>query len=197
MGDRWSHCIGFPTLHIVIGYCSDDSNSTSPYDGWRRCKNNRSLFLFLTPLLLPFQDISSPLTHLCIQNPCFFFFLPRSFFLIFVLLKQGDKVRVVQTILFVTGINTLLQTLFGTRLPTVVGGSYAFIVPIVSIIHDSSLSQIADGHTVCIICLFYCLYPSVCVCVYNWTMIIYFFGFVFVNCIRDLYKAWGQSKELW
>ncbi|RWR89221.1 nucleobase-ascorbate transporter 2 [Cinnamomum micranthum f. kanehirae] len=60
---------------------------------------------------------------------------------------DGDKVRVVQTILFVTGINTLLQTLFGTRLPTVVGGSYAFIVPIVSIIHDSSLSQISDGHT--------------------------------------------------
>lgn len=57
--------------------------------------------------------------------------------------------RVVQTILFVTGINTLLQTLFGTRLPTVVGGSYAFIVPIVSIIHDSSLTQISDGHTVC------------------------------------------------
>ncbi|XXG67476.1 hypothetical protein AAC387_Pa06g0817 [Persea americana] len=60
---------------------------------------------------------------------------------------DGDKVRVVQTILFVTGINTLLQTLFGTRLPTVVGGSYAFIVPIVSIIHDSSLTQISDGHT--------------------------------------------------
>jgi xanthine/uracil permease len=56
---------------------------------------------------------------------------------------------VVQTLLFVTGINTLLQTLFGTRLPTVVGGSFAFLVPIVSIIHDSSLTQIVDGHQVC------------------------------------------------
>ncbi|CAA6665636.1 unnamed protein product [Spirodela intermedia] len=44
------------------------------------------------------------------------------------------------------GINTLVQTLFGTRLPTVVGGSYAFVVPIISIIRDSSLTQIADDH---------------------------------------------------
>lgn len=61
---------------------------------------------------------------------------------------QGDKVRVVQTLLFIQGINTLLQTLFGTRLPTVIGGSYAFMVPIISIIHDSSLTSIQDDHVV-------------------------------------------------
>ncbi|XP_062100012.1 uncharacterized protein LOC133805882 [Humulus lupulus] len=60
--------------------------------------------------------------------------------------NQGDKVRVVQTLLFVEGINTLLQTLFGTRLPTIIGGSYAFMVPIISIIHDSSLASIEDPH---------------------------------------------------
>ncbi|CAD5183802.1 nucleobase-ascorbate transporter 2 [Musa acuminata AAA Group] len=60
--------------------------------------------------------------------------------------SDDDKVRVVQTLLFVTGINTLIQTLFGTRLPTVIGGSYAFMVPIISIIHDSSLTQITDDH---------------------------------------------------
>ncbi|XP_072968348.1 nucleobase-ascorbate transporter 2-like [Typha angustifolia] len=60
--------------------------------------------------------------------------------------SDDDKVRVVQTLLFVTGINTLLQTLFGTRLPTVIGGSFAFVVPIISIIHDSSLAQIPDDH---------------------------------------------------
>ncbi|XP_068645071.1 nucleobase-ascorbate transporter 2 [Aristolochia californica] len=60
---------------------------------------------------------------------------------------DDDKVRVVQTLLFVGGINTLLQTLFGTRLPTVIGGSYAFVVPIMSIIRDSSLLQITDSHT--------------------------------------------------
>ncbi|GAB2301447.1 hypothetical protein Dimus_035470 [Dionaea muscipula] len=53
-----------------------------------------------------------------------------------------DKAKVVQTMLFVRGINTLLQTLFGTRLPTVIGGSYAYMVPILSIIHDSSLERI-------------------------------------------------------
>ncbi|GAB2215827.1 hypothetical protein Droror1_Dr00020230, partial [Drosera rotundifolia] len=41
--------------------------------------------------------------------------------------------------LFVQGINTLLQTLFGTRLPAAIGGSYAYMVPIVSIINDPSL----------------------------------------------------------
>ncbi|KAK8453701.1 hypothetical protein SEVIR_5G329400v4 [Setaria viridis] len=59
---------------------------------------------------------------------------------------DGDRVRVVQTLLFVTGINTLLQSLFGTRLPTVIGGSYAFVIPIVAIIQDSSLAAIPDGH---------------------------------------------------
>lgn len=51
-----------------------------------------------------------------------------------------------QTLLFVTGINTLLQSLFGTRLPTVIGGSYAFVVPIMAIIQDSSLAAIPDDH---------------------------------------------------
>lgn len=64
------------------------------------------------------------------------------------LLLQDDKVRVVQTLLFVEGINTLVQTLFGTRLPTVIGGSYAFMVPIVSIIRDPSLSMIEDPQLV-------------------------------------------------
>lgn len=64
---------------------------------------------------------------------------------------QGDKVRVVQTLLFVGGVNTLLQTLFGTRLPTVIGGSWAFMVPIISIIHDPSLEQIPDPHVVCML----------------------------------------------
>ncbi|KAJ3683412.1 hypothetical protein LUZ60_013639 [Juncus effusus] len=58
--------------------------------------------------------------------------------------SNDDKVRVVQTLLFVTGLNTLLQTLFGTRLPTVIGGSFAFVVPIVSIIND--YSDIPDDH---------------------------------------------------
>ncbi|GER48226.1 xanthine/uracil permease family protein [Striga asiatica] len=59
---------------------------------------------------------------------------------------DGDKARVIETLLFVAGINTLLQALFGTRLPAVVGGSFAYIVPVVYIIHDSSLQQINEPH---------------------------------------------------
>ena len=68
---------------------------------------------------------------------------------------QHDEAIVVQTVLFVTGINTLLQTLFGTRLPTVIGGSYAFVIPVISIISDPSLMQIADDHTVSMQCLLF------------------------------------------
>lgn len=35
----------------------------------------------------------------------------------------------IQTMLFVSGMNTLLQTWFGTRLPVVIGGSFRFIIP--------------------------------------------------------------------
>lgn len=45
-----------------------------------------------------------------------------------------EKAKVIQTLLFVAGINTLLQTLFGTRLPAVVGGSYTFVPTTISII---------------------------------------------------------------
>jgi xanthine/uracil permease len=40
----------------------------------------------------------------------------------------------------------LFQTTFGTRLPTVVGGSFAFIIPTINIINSESLLIIADDH---------------------------------------------------
>lgn len=64
------------------------------------------------------------------------------------MLKQEDKALVVQTILFVAGLNTLLQSLFGTRLPAIVGGSFTYIIPIAYIINDASLQRIEDPHTV-------------------------------------------------
>ncbi|XP_073291497.1 nucleobase-ascorbate transporter 6-like [Primulina huaijiensis] len=45
-----------------------------------------------------------------------------------------EKAKVIQTLLFVAGLNTLLQTSFGTRLPAVIGGSYTFVAPTISII---------------------------------------------------------------
>ncbi|THU47224.1 hypothetical protein C4D60_Mb09t13260 [Musa balbisiana] len=59
---------------------------------------------------------------------------------------NDEKARVVQTLLFVAGINTLFQTLFGTRLPAVIGGSYTFVVPTISIILAGRYSNIVDPH---------------------------------------------------
>ncbi|KAF7817527.1 nucleobase-ascorbate transporter 3 [Senna tora] len=49
---------------------------------------------------------------------------------------HGDKARVIQSLLFMSGVNTLLQTLIGSRLPTVMSGSLAFTIPVMSIIND-------------------------------------------------------------
>eukprot|EP00250_Pteridium_aquilinum_P026505 c33110_g1_i1 orf=171-1745(-) len=64
-------------------------------------------------------------------------------------LMGGDnnaKVRVIQTLLFVNGLNTLFQSWFGTRLPAVIGGSYAYVVPIITIIYSGEMQNIADPH---------------------------------------------------
>ncbi|PSS31495.1 Nucleobase-ascorbate transporter like [Actinidia chinensis var. chinensis] len=45
-----------------------------------------------------------------------------------------EKAKVFQCLLFVSGVNTLLQTLFGTRLPSVIVGSYSYITPMISIL---------------------------------------------------------------
>ncbi|XP_022861930.1 nucleobase-ascorbate transporter 1-like [Olea europaea var. sylvestris] len=55
--------------------------------------------------------------------------------------NQGDIVHVIQNLLFVGGTNTFLQSLFGTRLPTVIGGPFAYVIPIIYIISDSSLQR--------------------------------------------------------
>ncbi|KAJ0960398.1 hypothetical protein J5N97_001760 [Dioscorea zingiberensis] len=59
---------------------------------------------------------------------------------------DDEKARVVQTILFVSGLNTLLQSFFGTRLPAVIGGSYTFVAPTISIILAGRYSNIVDPH---------------------------------------------------
>ncbi|XP_057473041.1 nucleobase-ascorbate transporter 6-like [Actinidia eriantha] len=55
-----------------------------------------------------------------------------------------EKAKVIQTLLFVAGINTLLQTLFGTRLPAVIGGSYTFVAATISIILSDRFNDTAD-----------------------------------------------------
>ncbi|CAM6104392.1 unnamed protein product [Calypogeia fissa] len=56
-----------------------------------------------------------------------------------------DKARVLQTILFVSAMNTFIQTTLGSRLPVVMGVSKAYLLPIMSIINSPSLQTIADA----------------------------------------------------
>ncbi|KAK9060266.1 hypothetical protein SSX86_020970 [Deinandra increscens subsp. villosa] len=55
-----------------------------------------------------------------------------------------EKAKMIQTLLFVAGLNTLTQTLFGTRLPAVIGGSYTFVPTTISIILADRYSDIVD-----------------------------------------------------
>ncbi|XP_073147705.1 nucleobase-ascorbate transporter 3 [Henckelia pumila] len=50
----------------------------------------------------------------------------------------GDRARVIQSLLFMSGVNTLLQTWFGTRLPTVMGPSFAYVISVLGIVNDIS-----------------------------------------------------------
>ncbi|GFP92711.1 nucleobase-ascorbate transporter 3 [Phtheirospermum japonicum] len=58
----------------------------------------------------------------------------------------GDKARVIQSLLFMSGINTLLQTWFGTRLPTVMGPSFAYFISVLAIINDLNDSNFSNEH---------------------------------------------------
>ncbi|KAF3666093.1 Nucleobase-ascorbate transporter 6 [Capsicum annuum] len=57
---------------------------------------------------------------------------------------KDEKAKVVQTLLFTSGVNTLLQSFFGTRLPLVVGGSYAYLIPITTIIQANRFSVLQN-----------------------------------------------------
>ncbi|KAL3655221.1 N-terminal acetyltransferase [Castilleja foliolosa] len=58
----------------------------------------------------------------------------------------GDTARVIQSLLFMSGINTLLQTWFGTRLPTVMGPSFAYFISVLAIINDLNNSNFSNEH---------------------------------------------------
>ncbi|KAL3850459.1 hypothetical protein ACJIZ3_012341 [Penstemon smallii] len=56
--------------------------------------------------------------------------------------SDREKAIVIQTLLFVSGLNTLFHSFFGTRLPSVIGGSYAFLIPATAIIHSRRYTMI-------------------------------------------------------
>ena len=64
---------------------------------------------------------------------------------------QREKAEVIQTSLFVAGLNTLLQTWFGTRLPVVIGPSYTFVVPAVFVVLANRYNFYIDPYDVSIV----------------------------------------------
>lgn len=61
---------------------------------------------------------------------------------------QEDKVKLIQTFLFVSGINTLLQSFLGTRLPAVIGASYTYVPTTMSIVLAARYNDIMDPQEV-------------------------------------------------
>uniref|UniRef100_A0A7N0T603 Uncharacterized protein n=1 Tax=Kalanchoe fedtschenkoi TaxID=63787 RepID=A0A7N0T603_KALFE len=57
---------------------------------------------------------------------------------------KHHKAWVIQASLLISGINTLLQASFGSRLPAVVVGSHAYILPVTAIINARRYRAIAD-----------------------------------------------------
>ncbi|RID43696.1 hypothetical protein BRARA_I00543 [Brassica rapa] len=57
---------------------------------------------------------------------------------------DAEKARVIQTMLFVSGLTTLFQSFFGTRLPVIAAPSYAYIIPITSIISSTRFAYYTD-----------------------------------------------------
>ncbi|XP_010490150.1 PREDICTED: putative nucleobase-ascorbate transporter 10 [Camelina sativa] len=66
--------------------------------------------------------------------------------LLVTLMGAGDaeKAKVIQTLLFVSGLTTLFQTFFGSRLPVIAATSYAYIIPITSIISSTRFTYYTD-----------------------------------------------------
>ncbi|KVI05629.1 Xanthine/uracil/vitamin C permease [Cynara cardunculus var. scolymus] len=60
----------------------------------------------------------------------------------------GGHAKMIQTLLFVAGLNTLTQTLFGTRLPAVIGGSFTFVPTTISIVLAGRYRDILDPQEV-------------------------------------------------
>ncbi|XWS75539.1 hypothetical protein CRYUN_Cryun01aG0098700 [Craigia yunnanensis] len=59
---------------------------------------------------------------------------------------KGEKATVIQTLLFVSGLSTLFQSVMRTRLPIVVVGSYAYLIPVISIIQASRYKSYLDPY---------------------------------------------------
>uniref|UniRef100_A0A453FYW2 Uncharacterized protein n=1 Tax=Aegilops tauschii subsp. strangulata TaxID=200361 RepID=A0A453FYW2_AEGTS len=59
--------------------------------------------------------------------------------------SADDTAAVVSTVLLVSGLTTLLHTLFGTRLPLVQGPSFVYLAPALAIINSPEFFGLNDN----------------------------------------------------
>ncbi|KAL3515372.1 hypothetical protein ACH5RR_022274 [Cinchona calisaya] len=57
-----------------------------------------------------------------------------------------QKAKVIQSLLFVSGVNTLLQTWFGSRLPVVIRGSFTYLIPALFVALANRFNVYVDPH---------------------------------------------------
>lgn len=106
---RYFHSFGFPAFPGDARNNCPHPIYPSPDIGWRPCK------ICIKQYIMFCSYVYSNFNRSC-----------------FILCEQEEKATLIQTILLVSGISTLLQSWFGSRLPVVMGGSYAFIIPAIS-----------------------------------------------------------------
>ncbi|PWA44389.1 xanthine/uracil/vitamin C permease [Artemisia annua] len=109
---------------MLVLLCENDEVPCDPHFTWY-IRTARSLLCGAEAILLGFQHYIVMLGTIVI--------IPMA------LVPQmgggnSEKADVIQTMLFVAGLNTLLQTMFGTRLPAVIGSSYTYVPVMMSII---------------------------------------------------------------
>lgn len=153
---RWfcsgSNCLGIPALSYNVGNYRAHSNSYIPQHRWKRGTFVISFFLIFIIVVLWKEGKTGNKAALQIYDAskeCWRwseFLCGVICFVCYFL--QSDLARVVQSALFVSGINTLIQTFLGSRLPTVMGNSFYFLPVILSIVNSPRIMNIGEPHEV-------------------------------------------------
>lgn len=78
-------------------------------------------------------------------NMFFYFYFQNCRSLTELIRGQEDTAMVVSTVLFVSGITTLLHTSFGTRLPLIQGPSFVYLAPALAIINSTEFQGLSGN----------------------------------------------------
>lgn len=151
------HSIRIPALHHHARHRRIDSTSCHPVDRWRSGTN----FSYLPPPLsswrLNFSSGAKFLLWCLLKVGTYWTQLCKLYVSVYVWrmtilvghqVLQGDLARTVQSVLFVSAINTLVQTFLGTRLPVIMGNSFYFLAMTLSIVQRAGIADYPDPHEV-------------------------------------------------